>query len=240
MTMRILLPIAALLLAAPSAASTFVEVEKICPVGGEKFKHMELMSISTFGAMPDGMPIGSGIFPIQPPMCPGNGLVMYDEFDAAAIAKLEKIVPGEAYQAMRRQETPFYLAYRLAAELDDKERLPWLLLAATWQAKNADAASARARRYNEEFVALARAQLADPASLESIAVRARAANALRELGRFEQAEALRASIVIGPAAGGESEKGAGNRKGWGGYLAALAKPIAQRDTAREPASMKRD
>jgi hypothetical protein len=227
-----LLSAAALLLASPLAASTYFEVEKTCPVGGEKFKFMELGSISTFGYMPDGMPIGSGLFPIEPPVCPGNGLVMYREFDAAQVKQLEGVVAAPAYQALRKSETPLYLAYKLADALGDRETLPWLLLQASWQAKNAGAQGPLARRYNEEFAAYVRAQAADPASLESIALRARAANALRELGRFDEAEALRAAIVIGPEAGGG--KGAENRKGWRSYLDALAAPIARKDRGRTP------
>jgi hypothetical protein len=64
----------------PLNASTYAEETVKCPVGGEKFKYMVLMSITQWGALPDGMPIGSGYFPTQPPQCPKNGLVMYRDF----------------------------------------------------------------------------------------------------------------------------------------------------------------
>lgn len=237
MRMRaLLLAVGGLFLAAPIAASTYVEVEKTCPVGGEKFKYMELASITTFGAMPDGMPIGSGAFPIELPQCPGNGLVMYEDFDAAKVEKLAGIIARPDYQALRAAETRYYLAYRLAKELGEAESAPWLLLSATWEAKNAGGGD-RARRYNEAFVALVRGLAADAKSFASIAVRARAANALRELGRFDEAEAMRAGIVIDPDAGGGDSDAAENRKGWGGYLAALARPIARHDDGRTPIDM---
>lgn len=224
--------------AAPAvSASTYVEVEKICPVGGEKFKYMELMSYSTFGAMPDGMPFGSATFPIELPQCPGNGLVMYDDFDAARVAKLEPIVFGAEYQALRKTETPYFLAYRLAEQLGDSDSVPWLLQSATWEAKNADPQGERARRYTEAFVALVKSMPVDDTSFPSIALRARAANALRELGRFEEAEALRASIKVAPGAGGNSASAADNRKGWQSYLSDLAAPIARRDGSRQPIDM---
>lgn len=94
---RGLLAIFAFCLAAPATASTFFEVAKTCPVGGEHFSHSELGSISTFGAMPDGMPVGSGYFPVPMPECPGNGLVMYRDFDDSEIAALRAIVDSDEY-----------------------------------------------------------------------------------------------------------------------------------------------
>ncbi|MEG3145396.1 hypothetical protein U1839_12110 [Sphingomonas sp. RT2P30] len=221
--------------AAPAAASTYFPAEKTCPVGGEKFKVMALASISTFGALPDGMPIGSGMFPIALFQCPGNGLVMYRDFDAATVRRLAPIVAGAEYQVLRRTETPYYLAYRLALALGDAEP-EWLLLSATWQAKNNNDL-VMARRYGEEFVARVAAMPVLATSFTSIALRARAANALRELGRFKDAEILRASIVIAADAGGTDEDASDNRKGWGEYLASLAAPIARGDAARDPIDM---
>ncbi|HSX56090.1 MAG TPA: hypothetical protein VLG14_12380, partial [Sphingomonas sp.] len=69
--MRVLSWVAAILalLAVPAAASTYFMVRKVCPVGGQKFKFAELGSISTWGSLPDGMPMGSGEFPIALPQC---------------------------------------------------------------------------------------------------------------------------------------------------------------------------
>ncbi|HSI18026.1 MAG TPA: hypothetical protein VK980_09670 [Sphingomonas sp.] len=220
---------------APAWASTFAPTKKTCPIGGEKFDYMALMSISTYGELPDGMPIGSGMFPILMPQCPGNGLVMYRDFDAATVKRLEPIIASPAYQALRKTETRYYLAYRLAAELGD-DGATWLLLSATWEAKNAGAAD-QAHRYMEEFVARVAAMPTSATDLTSIALRARAANALRELGRFKEAEQVRAAIVIDPEAGGSGDDAVQNRKGWARYLAKLAAPIARGDTARAPIDM---
>lgn len=226
---------AAVAAAAPAAASTYAPTRKTCPVGGEKFDFMALMSISTFGELPDGMPIGSGIFPIRMPQCPGNGLVMYRDFDAAAVQRLKTIVGSPAYRTLRKTETSYYLAYRLALDLGD-DSAPWLLLSASWEAKNAGAAD-QMRRYDEEFVARVAAMPASSTAFRSIALRARAANALRELGRFREAEQLRAAIVIDPAAGGSEDGAEQNRKGWSEYLARLADPIARGDSTRAPIDM---
>lgn len=229
----------AALLAAPAAASTFTTVKKVCPVGDETFEFPALMSISQWGGLPDGMPIGSGEFPIALPVCPGNGLVMFREFDAAAVATLTPIVASADYQGRRRTDTNYYLAYRLATALGDADA-PWLLLSATWEAKNTGPDGALARRYNEEFVATVLASDAVSDDLETVALRARAVNALRELGRFDEAEALRTKITIPAGAGGTGEQAEANRKGWTGYLASLAAPIARRDAARAPIDMMGD
>ncbi|MBY8822716.1 hypothetical protein [Sphingomonas colocasiae] len=229
--------LAGLLMAGPAIASTFYDKTIKCPVGGERFVHQSLGSITTWGAAPDGMPMGSGTFPIVLPQCPGNGLVLYENFDAAKVKRLTSIVISDEYRALRGRETRYYLAYWLAKSLGDVEKAPWLLLSATWEAKNKDAAGEQAHRYAGEFVEMVRTMPVSDTDFTSIALRARAANALRELGRFDDAEALRSSIVIAPNAGGDEEQAADNREGWSSFLRALAKPIARRENGRMPIDM---
>jgi hypothetical protein len=130
-------------------------------------------------------------------------------------------------------ETPYYLAYQTARALGDPNP-HWLLLSASWEAKNKDPTSARARRYNEEFVEAVHALPTDGTSFDSIALRFRAANALRELGRFDEAEAVRASIVVAPNAGGADQQAAENRAGWAKIIGALQAPILRKDQSRAP------
>lgn len=244
--MRWALLLGALALAGVANASTFYPQEMTCPVGGEKFTFQGLASISTFGQLPDGMPIGSGYFPVAMPQCPKNGLVMYKEYDAAQVKLLAPIVASPEYQAARKTETPYYLAVLLAKGVGDTELVPWLLQSAWWDAKNTDPTAERTRRYGTEFVALVTATPADPFSLTSIALYARAANALRELGRLPEAEALRKSIVITPRPEdkGKERDEDGNitdeYAGWTTYLHQLAGTIARGDTSREPIDMMND
>lgn len=228
----------AAMIAVPAVASTYFTVRKTCPVGGQKFMFRELGSISTWGTLPDGMPVGSGEFPIRSPQCPGNGLVMFRDFSRPEIAKLTRYVQGGVYRGLRAAgETPYYLAFHTARMLSDADP-EWLLLSATWEAKNAgSAATAQADRYNAEFVDLVRARAGSAVDFESIAMRARAANALRELGRFDEAEALRAAIVIAPDAGGSADDAPESREGWAKYLRDLAGPIGRRDMTRVPIDM---
>ena len=83
----------------------------------------------------------------------------------------------------------------------------------------------------------AKAVLVDDAEFESIAVRFRTANALRELGRFDEAEAIRSAIVISHNAGAADERAAANRTGWSKLIADLAAPIARKDSSRGPIDM---
>jgi len=224
-----------LLLASPAVhASTYVEEEIKCPVGGEKFKYMGLASISQWGALPDGMPLGSGRFPTLPPQCPSNGLVLFRDFTPAEVQKLAAWVSSAEYKTWRaEEETPYYLAYQTARFLGE-DRSYWLLLSATWEAKSADPASAQTKQYNEEFVAAIRQVAADPTNMESIVARLRAVNALRELGRFDEAESMRAAIEISPTAGGTDNEAAENRAGWASFMEMLAAPIARREANRAP------
>lgn len=212
----------------------------ICPVGGEKFDAPALMHYSTFGALPDGQPIGSIGFPVLLAECPGNGLVIFDEFKPGQVAKLGPLIASDAYKALRGTESSYYRASWLADALGDRKQAAWLLLSATWEAKNKDPAGEQVRRYNAAFAAAATALPVDTKDFASIALRARAANALRELGRFDEAEALRAGIVIAPDAGGADDKAARNRDGWTGYLKSLAGPIARKDPGRTPIDMMGD
>lgn len=231
--MRLGLALAAVMtMASPAAASTYSPVTTKCPVGGQTFTYMGYSSYSRWGALPDGQPVGSAQFPITLPQCPDNGLVLFDDFDKATVAKLTPIVLGPDYQALRRTETRYYLAWWLRGRLGETGVQPlWTLLAATWEAKNG-ADAAQVTRYAEEFVSRVKALPADPGSMEIVALQARAANALRELGRFGEAEALRASIAIGETAGGTNDDAAKNRDGWRSYLAGLAPVIARRDATR--------
>ena len=184
------------------------------------------------------MPIGSGRFPVVLPQCPGNGLVVCKTFSKEEVAKLEPIVAGAEYRALRATETPYFLAARLATALGDSSA-PWLLLSATWEAKEAGGGDERTRRYNEAFVAAVEALPATFAPLDAAVLLLRAANALRELGRFEAAERLRAAVVIEPGLF-KGEDASRQRGDWERYRSALTAPIARRDPSRAPLDMLAD
>lgn len=179
--------------AACAGASTPGTPQRIrCPVGGKAFSFTGYASYSRWGALPDGQPVGSAPFPLAIPECPDNGLVVFDEFDAATVAKLTPLIASADYQQLRG-ETQRYRVQWLQAKLGGREvDVLWTLLAASWEAKNGEDA-ARATRYGEEFVRRTLALPDDPTSLAVLALKARAVNALRELGR---AAALRGSLFV--------------------------------------------
>lgn len=129
-----LLAVAAL--SAPAAATTLVEAEGVCPIGGETFTYMEVTSTSRQGQRYDLAPLGAqGGQPLPLPECPGNGLILFQEFSEDDIATLTPYVNSPEYRALAATETQYYRAYKLAEHLGaGAGRADMLLLQATWQA----------------------------------------------------------------------------------------------------------
>jgi hypothetical protein len=224
-----------------------------CPIGGGQFKEStssdaidEETGADGSGKLLDGMPVfwdfgGGGLLPI----CPNNGLVMYRSFSKTERPLLRSFIKSDTYRRAKENETVRYRIYLIERALKpDSEDLPWLLLKATWEAKNESFFSfsgeinSRSRllatRYQREFRATVANLLIDNKSLPSIALRARAVNAARELGEFELAEQELAAIKIDPEAGGASADAKQERKEWADYLDVIKPLIARRDSARTP------
>lgn len=224
---------AALVADAPAEAGFPVTRSMTCPIGGASFDFETTGSYSTYGARPDGRPFGSWRFPLALPECPDNGLVVYDEFDEAALERLRPLVASDEYQALRRSgETAYYRAYWLMRRTGaPAPHVLWSLVQASWEAEEDPE---RRRRYLEELVAEG-PSLGEPQDLDTVAVRARVVNALRELGRFEEAAAMieatpleRLTVPSGMVR---------ERDDWRGHYASLAGVIARRDASIEPLDM---
>jgi hypothetical protein len=235
--------LAAALAAAPlfaALAGTPVTERKTCPIGGAEFDFATTASYSTWGTRPDGKPYGSWTFPLALPECPDNGLVLYKEYDEAEIAKLEPLVASEAYQALRREDTSYYRAYWLMREMGlSPEQYLWALLQASWQAD--DKPELRAR-YQAELIEGSAQVEPKPDDLNWIGMEARAVNALRELGRFDEALArldtvptasIDVPIPAGPADSAPVRE-AKQRRAWLEYFKDLRAVIVRRDAASEP------
>lgn len=234
-----------LLLAASIAAAAFgagsapagrpVTETMTCPIGDASFPFTTSNSYSTYGERPDGKPYGSWKFPLALPECPDNGLVLYKQYTAEEIAKLEPLVASEAYQALRKEDTPYYRAYWLMKSMGlGPERYLWALLQASWEAQ--DKPELR-KRYLAELAEASAAVPPRPADLGWIGMEGRAINALRELGRFDEARARLAKVPLaGLAASGETAE-AKSRRGWHSFFNAIGPVIERQDSSIEPLDM---
>lgn len=221
--------------AGPAPAGTPVTETMTCPIGGGSFSFTTTASYSTYGERPDGKPYGSWTFPLALPECPDNGLVLYKEYTPEEIAKLEPLVASEPYQALRKEDTAYYRAYWLMKAMGlGPERYLWALLQAGWEAQ--DRPELR-KRYLTELAETSAALPPKPADLNWIGMEGRAINALRELGRFDEASARLAKVPLaGLAATGESAE-AKSRRGWHSFFTAIGPVIERKDSSVEPLDM---
>ena len=175
-------------MAANAHATTWVEVEHTCPIGGEEFTAMEVASNSYFGSRPDGRRYGP--LPIVPVTeCPSNGLPLFDDFSDEELALLEPAIAMPEFVSMRASETQ---RYRVAWLMEQLGRAPVdiasTLLVATWEA---DGNFDQKTRYQGEYVMLVTGIERTEENADSwFFLHTRAANALRELGYFEEAANL--------------------------------------------------
>ena len=233
--MRLSVAALAVALLAPTAAQAgFPIKEKVrCAVGGERFTYVTTPSYTIFGARPDGKPYGSWTFPLALPICPGNGLIMYKEFSKAEVQALPRLLASPDYKALK-EETPRYRAAWLARSLDPQDLLiSWLLLEASWEA---DHEPARRSRYLSEFAKLALETAPREELRPAFVLRLRTANALRELGRFDEATALLKEIGAPPPPQDENapDQITRDRAFLEDAVRGLARAIERKDTSAEP------
>jgi hypothetical protein len=212
-----------------------------CPIGGGQFTFVTVGSIASWGERPDGKPFGS--FPLDIPECPDNGLVLYKDYEPVEVAKLEPLVASEAYQAMRKEDVPFYRAYWLMTQMGVQSEARLIALQrATWAAEGKPELRAR---YLAEFAAETAKQPRKPDALNWIGMEGRAINALRELGRFDEAAARLAKVPLSslavaepkPDDRGEAAGQARSRRAWQTYFQALKAVNARGDASMEPFDM---
>jgi hypothetical protein len=125
--------ISLLAVSVPAAATTMVPKERVCPIGGEKYKSFEIASTSYFGIRLDLQRTGVGAF-LPYVECP-NGFIVYkdeSEFKTDEIAKLTPVVSSPEYQVARTNEMPAMRVVMLRRALgdDDATLRNWLFKAA--------------------------------------------------------------------------------------------------------------
>lgn len=209
-------------------------VQRVCPIGGEKFTALESTHYSTYGQRPDGRPYSYWFMPLPIPTCPGNGLVLFDDFDAATIAKLEPLIASPEYRRMAAEDSTYYRAQWLATRIGwPEQKALGMFIPAIWQVKpeigltgQAMPSPEKARAYQQEFVSRVRALPEAPADINYVGLFARGANAARELGDFDRALAMLAKVTAWAKPGAED--------GWHDFAVRLRKVAQRRDSSSEP------
>jgi hypothetical protein len=239
--MKRLLLIALLSASSPGfAAPVSAPRPMTCPVGGGSFVYRPAPPASVSGERPDGKPYTKGVVPPPLPECPANGLVLYKDYNSDEVAKLEPIVASDAYQALRKDDVQYYRAYWLmkAMGLGPEDYL-WVLLQASWQAD--DRPELRARYLVELAEASAKVP-PRPDDLNWIGMEGRAIDALREIGKFDEAEARLAKVPLKgldvaapePLDPSPAAKDARIRRAWLAYFKAMKPVLARKDKSRDP------
>lgn len=240
----------------PARAGMPMPEEMTCPIGGEAFTYIGTASYSSWGSRPDGKPYGSWEFPIPLPECPSNRLVLYKKFDATEIKALKSLINTPEYKRLAG-ETGYYRAAWLMKAMNNgklTDRL-WMITQASWQA---DGDPERKARYQREFAEGVAALPAAPDDLDWVVLSGRAANAWRELGEFERANAAITKLPMAsldvpipeekvegttPSGLGKIIRNANEieaakaKRSWIGYFEALTKVIARGDRSSEPLDM---
>lgn len=213
-------------------ATTIEPQDFVCPVGGEKFQAGVIMSMSTWGQRPDGRRYGTTPV-IELTECPGNGFVYFDDkFSDTEKAQLAPLTLSPEYQTMRKSEVRHYRAYWLAKKVGrDPYHLARLLLTASWDSER-DAV--RKARYQAEFATSVEPLIwSQDKGSDYFWLHVRAANALRELGRFDAATRKLIDIDKADLLPADAEGNAGARR----LIDGLRVLIAERNRSSEPPSL---
>jgi hypothetical protein len=244
MKMRKILLVSSLLAAAsPSVGApgaTLVHKSMTCPIGGASFDYAAPASTTAFVSRPDGKPYGTTA-PTALPECPDNGLILYKDYDESEVAKLKPLVASDEYQALRKDGGQYYRAYWLMRKMGlGPEDYLWALLQASWEA---DSRPELRERYLTELADQSARVPPAPADINWIGMEARSINALRELGRFDEAAArlqkmplagLDVPIPAGREVSQQAVDEAKVKHGWLTFFQGLKAAIARRDRRSEP------
>ena len=213
----------------------------ICPIGGESFDYQQPLSSAALGLRPDGKPYGTSAAPAPLPECPGNGLVLYKDYTQDETKTLGPLVGSDEYQALRKTDTQYYRAYWLMRQMGvGPEDYLWALLQASWEAEGKPQLRAR---YLAELAEQSAKVPPAPADMDWIGMEGRAIDALRELGRFDEASARLAKVPLArldvpvPEGRGASEdavKQAKAKRGWLTFFQQLKVAIDRKDSSLEP------
>lgn len=124
-----------LLLGSGSTAWAGMPIDKTvtCPVGGEKFTIIGTASCTTMGRTMSFRPQTSCDFVTRLPVCPSNGLPIFDNFTQDQVTALTGFLKTSDYETIKKLP-PWQRAYALAAHLGQSgtEVAFWLLQNSMW------------------------------------------------------------------------------------------------------------
>lgn len=182
-----------------------------CPVGGNVFKQEVGYSAYPLLTMPDGSWLGDTGIGVQIPVCPDNGLVLlpdlalieasgdskllYTNYSAQERTRLQALIAHPDYMALK-QDGYYAQAWWLATQLErPAEDRFFMLQRSTWATSDPVLRKRLVARFAEEAPAIIDKMKADQE--RTIFLRMYIVNALRELGRFDEALALLNQMTAG-------------------------------------------
>ena len=119
----------------PVVAGSPIDVEEICPIGGEKFVRTGTRGCYVSGKMRFDLKKSTSCdFVKWPVICPGNGFPIYkDDFSPEEVKRLGAIVEREDFQKARIGNVPSFMLYHLMKALGENDGgLADSLLPAIW------------------------------------------------------------------------------------------------------------
>lgn len=220
-----------------------------CPIGGESFEQVVRHPHLVIAGLPDGSHLGDEWIDSQIPECPDNGALILPDFGATEegsadlvyyqysepeLARLPALLASEEWQALQ-QQTRTLRAYWLATQLERPvaDRVQ-LLRHSPWGAENTAQRTTALELLVRDMPDLISELGIDDA--EATLHRYAIANALRELGRFDEALALldeldTEPVDTAPALDPDYEHVRG------GVSFGMREAIAERDSDRYPITM---
>ena len=240
--------------AAVAKPAEFAVTAFTCPLGGKAFRQEVGYSAFPLYTLPDGSWLGDFQINVQIPVCPDNGLVLIPDFEAKdssaqdrltytaysadELARLPALIADPAYAALKADGAYAQAAW-LAQQLDRPPLTQLALLQrATWGAIDSQVR----RRTVARFADAAPAQIERIGSGDDLARRwglvwrTYRINALRELGRLDEARAALDQLAA-DAPKLRQAQDPDSIFDAGGFAAPMREAIDAGDTDRFPAGL---
>ncbi|RNF83285.1 hypothetical protein [Montanilutibacter psychrotolerans] len=233
---------------APSDAATFDVRQFVCPLSGETFSQDVGYAAMPLVQFADGSWLGDHLVDAQIPECPRDGLVLipdyanadqaqslpYLEYSLDQLMQLHDLLGSDAYRKLRhssRHERAQWLATQLGMPAQTRMQL---LVRASWATTDRADRRRLVTRIADEGPTLIEAFTTPEA--EKRTARLLVANALREMGRFADANTLLDSMLASiPADANVTDPD--NTQALVGTISGLQEAIAHRDDDRFPVDL---